>query len=53
VVLFTGNRLAQSNTKWGQVGSEQHCIGKAWRMRKDGEDRYWPNARTNEVPAKG
>ena len=27
------------------------CIGKAWRVRKDGEARYWPNARANEVPA--
>lgn len=51
--------------KWGgyyvhiRLNGKRHslgrtnCIGKAWRMRKDGEDRYWPNARTNESPTQG
>ena len=28
------------------------CLGKAWSMRKDGENRYWPDAGPNEGTAK-
>jgi len=27
------------------------CLGEAWRMRKDGESRYWPDVGTDEGTA--
>ena len=29
------------------------CLGKAWEMRKDGENRYWPDVGPNEGTTKG
>lgn len=28
-----------------------NCIGKAWRMRRDGESKHWPDAKPNESTA--
>lgn len=29
------------------------CIGEAWRLRKDGEIKYWPDVRPDEGSPEG